>query len=280
MNIIQSFNGTMDYLERTLDTELDEKEVARLSHYSYPLFSRIFSILVGYPLNEYLRFRKLSRAAADLRNGNEKIIDIACKYGYESPDSFAAAFKKFHGASPSEVRNGKEFKSFSPLKLSLTVNGGQTMEIKIEKKKAFTVAGVKVETDKTTDFPQVWDKLFKKAPYEERAKIGSGQSYGLCYDVKDCTVFNYMAAYDCTDERKAAALGLSVLHIPEAEYAVVQLKGPVPDCIHQGWKYVMETFFPEQGLRHAGTPDFEVYREGDMYDKNYTMELWVPIVKA
>jgi len=134
MNIIQSFNGTMAYIERTIETGCDEAEIARISGYSYPLFSRIFSILVGYPLNEYLRFRKLSRAAADLRNTDAKIIDIALAYGYESPDSFAAAFKKFHGVSPSEVRNGKSFKLFSPVKLSLTVTGGQTMEIRIEKK--------------------------------------------------------------------------------------------------------------------------------------------------
>ncbi|QSH93153.1 AraC family transcriptional regulator [Treponema medium] len=87
-------------------------------------------------------------------------------------------------------------------------------------------------------------------------------------------------AYDCRNEQRADELGLSVMHIPEAEYAIVQLKGAVPDCIHQGWKYVMETFFPEQGYCHAGTPDFEAYSEGDMYSKDYTMELWVPIVKA
>ena len=121
MNSIQSFNRTIDYIESTLDAEPDEKEIMNLSRYSYPLFSRIFSILVGYPLNEYIRLRKLSRAAADLRNGNEKVIDIAFRYGYESPDSFAAAFKKFHGISPSEVRNGKSFKLFSSVKLSLTV---------------------------------------------------------------------------------------------------------------------------------------------------------------
>ena len=142
MNIIQSFNGTMAYIEKTLETGYDEAEIARISGYSYPLFSRIFSILVGYPLTEYLRFRKLSRAAADLRNTDAKIIDIALAYGYESPDSFAAAFKKFHGVSPSGVQNGKAFKSFAPIKLSLTVNGGQTMEVNIEKKSGFTLAGV------------------------------------------------------------------------------------------------------------------------------------------
>ena len=280
MNIIQSFNGTMAYIERTIETGCDEAEIARISGYSYPLFSRIFSILVGYPLNEYLRFRKLSRAAADLRNTDAKIIDIALAYGYESPDSFAAAFKKFHGVSPSAVRNGKEFKSFAPIKLSLTVNGGQTMEVKIEKKSGFTLAGIQVDADLTSDFPKVWNSLFEKASHEELAKLGNGRSFGICSEVKDGKTFTYAAAYDGRDAQKATELGLSVMHIPEAEYAVVQLKGPVPDCIHKGWKYVMETFFPEQGYCHAGTPDFEAYSEGDMYSKNYTMELWVPIVKA
>lgn len=280
MNIIQSFNGTMAYIERTIETGCDEAEIARISGYSYPLFSRIFSILVGYPLNEYLRFRKLSRAAADLRNTDAKIIDIALAYGYESPDSFAAAFKKFHGVSPSAVRNGKEFKSFAPIKLSLTVNGGQTMKVKIEKKSGFTLAGIQVDADLTSDFPKVWNSLFEKASHEELAKLGNGRSFGICSEVKDGKTFTYAAAYDCRDAQKATELGLSVIHIPEAEYAVVQLKGSVPNCIHQGWKYVMETFFPEQGYCHAGTPDFEAYSEGDMYSKNYTMELWVPIVKA
>ena len=280
MNIIQSFNGTMAYIERTIETGCDEAEIARISGYSYPLFSRIFSILVGYPLNEYLRFRKLSRAAADLRNTDAKIIDIALAYGYESPDSFAAAFKKFHGVSPSAVRNGKEFKSFAPIKLSLTVNGGQTMEVKIEKKSGFTLAGIQVDADLTSDFPKVWNSLFEKASHEELAKLGNGRSFGICSEVKDGKTFTYAAAYDCRDAQKATELGLSVIHIPEAEYAVVQLKGSVPNCIHQGWKYVMETFFPEQGYCHAGTSDFEAYSGGDMYSKNYTMELWVPIVKA
>ena len=207
MNIIQSFNGTMAYIERTIETGCDEAEIARISGYSYPLFSRIFSILVGYPLNEYLRFRKLSRAAADLRNTDAKIIDIALAYGYESPDSFAAAFKKFHGVSPSAVRNGKEFKSFAPIKLSLTVNGGQTMEVKIEKKSGFTLAGIQVDADRTSDFPKVWNSLFEKASHEELAKLGNGRSFGVCSEVKDGKTFTYAAAYDCRDAQKAAELG-------------------------------------------------------------------------
>lgn len=74
--------------------------------------------------------------------------------------------------------------------------------------------------------------------------------------------------------------GLEIMEIPGAEYAVVTLHGSVPECIHEGWKHVMEVFFPEHGYAHAGTPDFEVYREGDMYDPAYEMELWIPVVKV
>ena len=72
---------------------------------------------------------------------------------------------------------------------------------------------------------------------------------------------------------------LEIVEVGAAEYAVVELTGKIPDSIHAGWKYVFEVFFPEQGYRHSGKPDFEVYSEGDMYSETYKMELWVPIVK-
>lgn len=110
MNIIKSFNNTIDYLETVLDDEIDEKKVTQLSGYSYSMFSRLFSILTETTLSEYLRSRRLTEAAVILRNTDEKIIDVAFKFGYESSDSFGTAFKNFHGFTPSEVRNGKPFK--------------------------------------------------------------------------------------------------------------------------------------------------------------------------
>ena len=91
---------------------------------------------------------------------------------------------------------------------------------------------------------------------------------------------NYMAGYITTDVEKAKSMGLKVLEVDEAEYAVVELTGKVPECIHVGWKYLMEVFFPEHGYIHSGKPDFEYYFEGDMYSTDYKMELWVPVVKA
>ena len=247
----------------------------------------MFSIMVDYPLSEYIRFRKLSCAAIDLRETDEKIIEIAFKYGYESQDSFSLAFKKFHGHTPKEVRKGSAFQIFSPIRLSLSVEGGKNMDIKIMKKSAFKIAGVAERVEEGGDFPNVWDKLFKKVSEEKLESLGNGQSYGACYEIEKNEKENpeskytvsYMAGYDVQNIDKAKDLGLSILEVPEAEYAVVKLKGIVPNCIHKGWKYVTGMFFPEQSYRHAGTPDFEVYSEGDMYSPNYEMELWVPIVK-
>ena len=280
MNIIKSFNSTIDYLETVLDDKIDEKKVTQLSGYSYSMFSRLFSILIEMTLSEYLRSRRLTEAAVILRNTNEKIIDIAFRFGYESSDSFGTAFKNFHGFTPSEVRNGKLFKLVSRVQLALSVRGGRSMNITIQKKKAFTVAGLNEQSINSSLCPSVWDKLYEKYSYDELASLGSGEIVGVCHDVENPNTINYMAAYIVNDVNKARNMGLEVLEVEETEYAVVELIGTVPECIHNGWKYAMEVFFPEHGYVHSGKPDFEYYYEGDMNSKDYKMELWIPICKS
>ena len=280
MNIIKSFNNTIDYLETVLDDEIDEKKVNMLSGYSYSMFSRLFSILTETTLSEYLRSRRLTEAAIILRDTDKKIIDVAFKFGYESSDSFGTAFKNFHGFTPSEVRNGKPFKLVSRVQLALSVKGGRSMNITIQKKKAFIVAGVNEQNINSSLCPSVWDKLYEKYSHDELASLGRGQTVGVCYDVESPGTINYIAGYIITDVDRAKNMGLYVLEVNEAEYAIVELNGEVPDCIHKGWKYVMEVFFPEHGYIHSGSPDFEYYYEGDMYSKDYKMELWIPIKKA
>lgn len=280
MSIIKSFNSTIDYIETVLEDEIDEKKITHLSGYSYAMFSRLFSILTETTLSEYLRGRKLTEAAIALRDTDEKVIDIAFRFGYESSDSFGTAFKNFHGFTPSEVRNGKPFKLISRIQLALTVKGGRSMNVTIQKKGSFTVAGFNEENINSSLCPKVWNKLYEKYSQEELASLGDGESVGICHDVESPNVINYMAGYIVTDVDKAKSMGLDILEVEEAEYAIVELKGVVPECIHNGWKYVIEVFFPEHGYVHSGTPDFEYYYEGDMDSKDYKMELWIPIVKA
>lgn len=279
MNQLKRFNKTIQYIEEHLDSSIDEEKILEISTYQTAMFSRIFTILSGSSLGEYIRLRRMTRAAQELREGKQKVIDVALKYGYESVDAFTAAFKRFHDATPSAVRQGAAFRMFQPLHFSLHITGGQTMEIRIEHKQAFRVAGLVLHSVDSSKCPQLWQDLLETFGEDSLAALGNGQSYGGCFNMEKTDDFSYMAGYDVTDEAKAREMGLTVLDVPKGDYAVVKLTGPVPQCIHEGWSYVMSTFFPSSDYHHAGTPDLEVYCEGDMSAPDYTMELWIPVLK-
>ncbi len=283
MSQLANFNRTLEYLEKCLDDKVDEKKILTISGYSYPLFSRVFSIISGITLSDYLRYRKLTKAALDIANSNQKIIDIAMKYGYDSSGSFATAFKHFHNVTPSEVRKGYKHKIFSPVHFSLNIEGGNKMDVKIERKKAFAIAGlstkISIKAKSSNIIPLLWQDLMSRENGDFCFSLGNGQYYGVCFDFKSEDDLSYMAGFDFEDKNLAKNMGLEILEIPEANYAIIELKGKVPDCIHKGWEYVMGTFLPENGLKHAGTPDLEVYGKGDMDSDDYQMQLWVPVEK-
>ncbi|PAD81050.1 AraC family transcriptional regulator, partial [Niallia circulans] len=143
MDLLKNMNDAMGYIEENLTNEIDFKIVARIAHCSEYHFKRMFSFLAGITLSEYIRRRRLSLAAFELTNSILKIIDIAVKYGYNSPDSFTRAFQNFHGVTPSEARNnGQQLKAFPPMTFQLSIRGGNEMNYRIEQKKAFNIVGM------------------------------------------------------------------------------------------------------------------------------------------
>ena len=144
MDWITGMQKAINYIEVHLTEEIDYERVAAESFSSSYHFQRVFSILCGYTLGEYIRMRRLTLAGADLATGKEKVIDIALKYGYDSPDSFAKAFQKFHGITPSQARaDGSKLKSFSRLSIKISLEGGRIMNYRIETKPQMTLLGYK-----------------------------------------------------------------------------------------------------------------------------------------
>ena len=132
MDWIKGLQQSIDYIEEHLTETVDYEAVAAQSFSSSYHFQRVFGILCGFTVGEYIRNRILSLAGTELAAGCAKVIDVALKYGYESPDSFAKAFKKFHGILPSEVKKGgSNLKSFSRLVLKISLEGGTLMDYKI-----------------------------------------------------------------------------------------------------------------------------------------------------
>ena len=161
---IDGIQSAVQYIEDNLTEELDIADISAKAYVSPFYFQKIFSILCGYTVGEYIRNRRLALAAEELSKSDTKVIDVAIKYGYESPDSFTRAFTKFHGISPSAAKEkGASIKSFAPIRIKLSLEGGTIMEYRIVEKAAFTIIGKKrkfsMETS-YTEIPKFWQEHF------------------------------------------------------------------------------------------------------------------------
>ena len=143
MDWIESLQNAIDYIEENITEKIDYEEVAKRAYSSTFHFQRVFGITCGFTLGEYIRRRKLTLAASDLLSKKMKVIDVAFKYGYETPESFSRAFYKFHGIKPSQVKQGCSLKSFSRLSVKLNLIGGTEMNYKIEEKPEIILVGYK-----------------------------------------------------------------------------------------------------------------------------------------
>lgn len=144
MGLLEKMNEALPYIEENLTDDIDLKEAARRAFCSEYHFKRMFSFLADVTLSEYIRRRRLTLAAFELNNSNIKVIDVAIKYGYSSPDSFTRAFQGLHGITPSEARsNGQALKAYPRMTFQLSIKGGNEMNYRIEEKEAFHIIGIK-----------------------------------------------------------------------------------------------------------------------------------------
>ena len=136
MEWMEAIGKAVQYIEENITDELTVEKIAAHVHLSPFYFQRGFSLLCGLTISEYVRNRRLALAGNDIATGAEKVIEIALKYGYDSPDSFTKAFTRFHGVTPIQARKEQVMlKSFAPLKIKLSLEGGYLMDYKIMKKR-------------------------------------------------------------------------------------------------------------------------------------------------
>ena len=151
MDWLSGLNQAVEYMEKNLSGAIRYEDMAQMVSCSVYEFSRVFSFVAGVPVSEYIRRRRLTQAAFDLRQGKGKVIDIALKYGYDSPSAFARAFKELHGAAPSAARReGVLLKTYPPVSFLLTIRGEHAMEFRIEKREAACLAGKTQSAARTT----------------------------------------------------------------------------------------------------------------------------------
>ena len=144
MDSLSSMNKALAYIEENLTEDIDFDKLCKIAYCSEYHFKRMFSFLSGISLSEYIRRRRLTLAAFDLKDKNVRIIDIAVKYGYSSADSFTRAFHSMHGILPSYARNEDiKLKSYPRMTFQLSIKGGDEMNYRIIEKEDFQLIGFK-----------------------------------------------------------------------------------------------------------------------------------------
>lgn len=288
MSWIKEIQRAIDYIEDNLTENITCEDIALNSFSSRYHFQRTFSLLCGYTVGEYVRLRRLSLAGEELAYGSKRVIDVALKYGYDSPDSFTKAFQKFHGITPSQARGkGSALKAFSRLTVKISLEGGSTMDYKIVEKHAFTVIERVEEHNTENDqnlntIPDFWARAHADGTIEKLVEMSSNRDYifGICYanKNKESKSFNYSIAAECDGDLPVPD-GFNKSTIEAKTWAVFTCVGAMPDAIQGLWKQIVTEFFPTSIYQPTCEMDVEVYPPGDMDSPDYQSEIWIPVVK-
>lgn len=275
MEWIQSINKAIEYMENHLTEDIHCGDVAGYVHISLFHFQRTFNLLTGMTVGEYIRRRRLSLAGEELTRKNTKVIDVAFKYGYDSPESFTKAFTRFHGITPSQAKCGNELKSFNKLVVKISVEGGTIMDYRIEKKEGFRLlVYAKMFTDESSEkgIPEFWEEYYQKEIYKRAPGY-----LGVCAQEKDGNK-EFMYGIGCdADDVKEIPEGFSIINIPAYTWAIFKCVGLTPESIRKTWGDIYGEWLP--GADYELIPDYDIenYLPGDNTSSDYVSEIWIPV---
>lgn len=285
MDCIQSIQKAIEFMEDNIMEPINYEDVARHVYMSNYHFHRIFSMITGMTVNEYIRNRRLSMAGQELTFTNSKIIDIALKYGYDSPESFTKAFTRFHGVTPKLARGyGVQLKSFNRLIIKIKLEGGTVMDYKIVERESFKVLakvaafrnGIISEED-NTEIPDFWTRSINEGVLKTlKEKTGEENTYGLCAPIsKESDCFKYGIGMEYAGGEVPE--GYKIWEVKPTLWAVFKCIGSDGQCIGEVWDRIYKEFLPGSEYNMLDDTDFELYREDG--DPECFCEVWIPIEK-
>ncbi len=292
MDWLGRMNGALNFIEEHLADEIDYEEVARIACCSVYHFQRMFSFITDIPLSEYIRRRRLTLAAFELQNSNVKVIDLALKYRYDSPVSFARAFQNQHGAAPSLARDkGVRLKAYPRISFHITIKGDVAMDYRIIEKEAFTVYGI--EEIFTTEngenlraIPDFWAQAMKDGRMD---RLGESTNFN---GIRDLTPVNAICDYSSTGGStfpymlfafkadKSNTDGYRVLEVPAATWAIFKSREHTEEettaVIQDLIKRVYTDWLPTANYEKVNGFELEMYYGNPGSGKCYC-ETWIRV---
>lgn len=297
MEWVAGIQKAIDYIEDHITEELDYEEIAKTAFSSGYHFQRVFSILCGYTLGEYIRSRRLTLAGMELASERIRVIDAAVKYGYDSPDSFAKAFARFHGITPSAAREpGAELRSFTRLSIRISLEGGSSMNYRVEEKQEMVLTGYKrFFTGSTAERSAQEEEFYVSTRLNQYVLKGlagdSVTNYGVMTNFREEGYDFYIAAQLGQWEREHLELELGNaedakrfenITIPAHTYVICETERcKYPTMVFEELRRrIVEEWLPSSGYVLAEAPEISVthwFRNPDS-EKRY-MELWIPVTQ-
>ena len=290
MDNLKNLNEALNYIDEHLLEEIDLNQVDRIAGCSNYHFQRMFTYLAQISLHEYIKRRRLSLAALDCIHTNERILDIALKYGYQSNDSFTRAFVGFHGFTPSYLRKHKiQMSSYPKLSFQLTVKGNSVMKVSIVEKDAFNLIGISKRV------PIVFNGV--NPSIMEMFKSLNSEMIGQLKSINDIEPKGIISAsYNFSEDRmnengeldhligvhsSLESLGTyTVLNVPALTWAVFDVRGVYPDTLQNTWGRIYSEWLPSHPYECVNGPEI-VWNEGvDMSKPDYHSQIWIPIRKS
>ncbi len=283
MDWIRDLNSSIDYIEENLDKEIEFDTLAKLAKCSTYHYQRMFSYMAGVPLSEYIRRRRMTKAAYDLQNIDEKVIDIGLKYGYNSPTAFNRAFKNIHGINPTDAKKkGIVLKSYQPISFKINIIGREEIEYKIVDKDEFKLIGVKKTIDNIVEksfleVPNFWQETFISGVIPKIGSMIDQEPFGIIgmsiYNMGD--TFDY---YIGAITNKYNTLGLEEYYIDSGTWAVFSGEGKMPMALQELQTRIVTEWMPNSDYEYDKLPDIEVYLN-DKTEEIGKFEVWIPIIK-
>ncbi|EJS60631.1 AraC family transcriptional regulator [Bacillus cereus] len=289
MDSLKNMNAAMQYIEDNLTHEIDFKKVAKIAFCSEYHFKRMFSFLAGISLSEYIRCRRLTLAAFELKDSDAKVIDVAIKYGYNSPDSFTRAFQNLHGITPSEARStSRSLKAYSPMTFQLSIQGGNEMNYRIEEKEPFQIIGIQkrvpiVFNGVNEEIASMWKSLDPGA-IQTLKSLSNIEPTGI---ISASTNFSEgrmeekgeLDHYIGVATTKTCPEQFKQLEVAASTWAIFEAIGPFPDALQNVWGRIYSEWFPSSNYELAEGPEILWNEQKDISSPNFRSEIWVPVLK-
>jgi len=291
---LASLRGAIDYMEEHLREPVTPRDIGRAVNLSPFYLQKGFQIVTGYSLREYMRCRRLYMAAMDLLAGEEKVIEVAYKYCYQTPESFAKAFSRFHGFPPSQVKQQRlSVRPFLPLRITISIQGGKDVDYVVEKMESFQLIGFKREIpmDKGYELcPKFWDEMQEKYLMPlwqgkrpetdiERAIVECNIGmFGVCIESQDIPeVFTYYVAGHYDD--RPVPKGMALVEIPAAAWAKFRAVGPLPGSLQTLNTQVFREWLPGNAKYDLAFPINLEYYSADENGPDYESAIWLPVIE-